>query len=139
MILDLGVKRLAINSIRLGPLYSFPDELKLVGLDPKDDLEVELELESELVEEIENEVGSLGLTWLCPAVEEELSGGEGAMTRVPWSSALEAVIVRRKSIVASILDLTGWRLSDLTAPEDSLEYELDLEQEPESNLTELNW
>ena len=113
--IDLGVKRLAISSIRLGPLYSFPDELKLVELDPKDDLELEPELE--LVKEIENEVGSLGLTWLCPAVEEELSGGEGAMTRVPWSSALEAVMVRSRRIGASILDLAGWRLSDLTAPE----------------------
>ena len=111
------MKRLAINSIRLGPLYSFPDELKLVGLDPKDDLELELEPELELVKEIENEVGSLGLTWLCPAVEEELSGGDGAMTRVPWSSALEAVMVRSRRIGASILDLAGWKLSDLTAPE----------------------
>ena len=111
------MKRLAINSIRLGPLYSFPDELKLVELDPKDDLELELEPELELVKKIENEVRSLGLTWLCPAVEEELSGGDGAMTRVPWSSALEAVMVRSRRIGASILDLAGWKLSDLTAPE----------------------
>ena len=118
---DLGVKRLAINSIKLGPLYWFPVELKLVELDPKDDLELELELKSELVEEIENEVGSLGVIWVCPAVEDELSGEDGTMTRVPLSSAVEAVMVRSRRIGASILDLSaGWMaglLSDLTAPE----------------------
>ena len=45
MILDLGVKRLPINSIRLGPSYWFPVELELVELDPKDVLELELEPE----------------------------------------------------------------------------------------------
>ena len=39
------MKRLPINSIRLGPLYWFPVELELVELDPKDDFELELEPE----------------------------------------------------------------------------------------------
>ena len=43
------MKRLAINSIRLGPSYWFPVELELVELDPKDVLELELEPELELV------------------------------------------------------------------------------------------
>ena len=44
VILDLGVKRLPINLIRIGSLY-----VELVELDPKDDLELELESELELV------------------------------------------------------------------------------------------
>ena len=44
---NLGVKRFAINSIRLGPLYWFPEELELVELAPKkDDLELDLSLSS---------------------------------------------------------------------------------------------
>ena len=39
------MKRLAINSIRLGPLYWFPVELELVEVDPKEDLDLELEPE----------------------------------------------------------------------------------------------
>jgi len=84
--LGLGVKRLTINSIRFGPLYVV--ELELVELDPKDDL-VEVEPESELVKEIEIEEGLLGLTSLCPAVEEELSGELPSKVRV--SSAANTV------------------------------------------------
>ena len=40
------MKRLAINSIRLGPSYWFPVELELVELDPKEDLELDPELVS---------------------------------------------------------------------------------------------
>ena len=109
--LDLGVKRWPINSIRIGPLYVELVELELY-------VELELELESELelvgegmcmgeadasalaraseeienkegllgplcsaVEEIENEKGSLGLTTVCPAMEEELSSQDGRKTR----------------------------------------------------------
>ena len=94
VILNLGVKRLTINSIRFGPLYVV--ELELVELDPKDDL-VEVEPESELVKEIENEEGLLGLTSLCPAVEEELSGELPSKVRV--SSAANTV-VRVNTIIA---------------------------------------
>ena len=87
-ILNLGVKRLTINSIRFGPLYVV--ELELVEVDPKDDL-----VESELVKEIENEEGLLGLTSLCPAVEEELSGEIPSKMRV--SSAAKTVV--RVSII----------------------------------------
>jgi len=103
------VKRLAINSIRLGPLYWFPEELELVELAPKkDDLELELKLELELVEEIENDDGSLGLTLLCPAVEDELAGGDGEKTRVlsTLSSAMEAVMVSRRTIGRSLIGAT---------------------------------
>ena len=94
VILNLGVRRLTINSIRFGPLYVA--ELELVELDPKDDL-VEVEPESELVKEIENEEGLLGLTSLCPAVEEELSGVLPSKVRV--SSAANTV-VRVNTIIA---------------------------------------
>ena len=105
---------MAINSIRLGPLYWFPEELELVELAPKkDDLELELKLELELVEEIENDDGSLGLTLLCPAVEEELSGEDGIMTRV-LSSAVETPMVRRRTIGASILGLSELLLPALS-------------------------
>jgi len=104
------VKRLAINSIRLGPLYWFPEELELVELAPKkDDLVLELELELELVEEIENDEGSLGLTLLCPAVEDELAGEDGEKTRVlsTFSSAIETVMVRsRRTIGTSLIGAT---------------------------------
>ena len=104
------MKRLAINSIRLGPLYWFPEELELVELAPKkDDLELELKLELELVEEIENDDGSLGLTLLCPAVEDVLAGEDGEKTRVlsTFSSATEAVMVRsRRTIVVSLIGVT---------------------------------
>ena len=105
VILNLGVKRLTINSIRFGPLYV---ELELVELDPKDDLELELEPESELEKEIENEEGLLGLTLLCPAVEDELSGEDESKIRV--SSAAKTVVKVRtigKSLIgASILVLS---------------------------------
>ena len=47
--------------------------------------------------EIENEEGLLGVTLLCPAVEEELSGEDGIMTRV-LSSADETLMVRRRTL-----------------------------------------
>ena len=110
---------MAINSIRLGPLYWFPEELEeLIELAPKDDLELELDPELELVEEIENEEGSFGLTLLCPAVEEELSSEDGKMTRVlsTLSSAIDVVIVRRRRRIgirlvgATILLVVGYSL-----------------------------
>ena len=52
--------------------------------------------------EIENEEGSLGLTLLCPAVEEELSGEDESKTRIP-SWAVETAMVSRTTIGASIL------------------------------------
>ena len=88
---------MTINSIRFGPLY-VELELELVELDPKDDLE--LEPESELEIEIENEEGLLGLTSLCPAVGDELTGGDEAMVRV--SSAAKTV-VRVKMIGESFI------------------------------------
>ena len=105
------MKRLAINSIRLGPLYWFPEKLELVELAPKkDDLEPELELELELVEEIENDDGSLGLTLLCPAVEDELAGEDGEKTRVlsTLSSAIDVVMLRRsrRTIGGSLIGAT---------------------------------
>ena len=69
------------------------------------------------VEEVENEEGSLGLTLLCPAVEEELTGEDPRKVRMGWladgvaipSSAVETAMVRRRKIGASILDLyTDW-------------------------------
>ena len=64
---------------------------------------VEDESELELVEEIEKDEGSFGLTLLCPAVEDELASGEGKMTLVlsptptfSSSSAEEAMVRRRR-------------------------------------------
>jgi len=65
------------------------------------------------VEEVESEEGLLGLTLLCPAVEEELTGEDPRKVRIGWladgvaipSSAVETAMVRRRTNRASILDL----------------------------------
>ena len=105
VILDLGVKRWPINSIRIGPLYvelvelglELESELELVGVsmcmgeaDASALARASEEIENKegllgplcsAVEEIENEKGSLGLTNVCPAMEEELFGQDGTKAR----------------------------------------------------------
>ena len=94
---------LTIKSTREGPLYWLPLELKLAELEPEKDLAPESELD--VTEDIENEVGLLALTSLCPAVEDELDGGDPPKVRVPSLADETAERRRRRRIGANIFSL----------------------------------